>query len=57
MAIQVLGCLCVGVAHQPNKTMQNEIMSTEAIAMLINFMQTSSNLVIKVRHLVLFAIP
>lgn len=55
MAIQVLGCLCVGVAHQPNKTMQNEIMSTEAIAMLINFMQTSSNLVIKVEAAITLA--
>ncbi len=48
MAIQVLGSLCVGVAHQPNKAMQKEIAGTEALSLLINFMQKSRNLLIQV---------
>ncbi len=55
MAIQVLGTLCVGVAHQPNKSMQKEIAGTEALNLLINFMQDSRNLLIQVTVLSLSA--
>eukprot|EP00794_Sanderia_malayensis_P003419 gene3419-3910_t len=48
MAIQVLGNLCVGVAHQPNRPMQKEIAGTEALSLLVNFMQNHGNLLIKV---------
>ena len=48
MAIQVLGSLCLGVAHQPNKALQKEIASTDALDLLINFMLNPKNLLIKV---------
>ena len=48
MAIEVLGNLCLGVAHQPNKALQKEIASTDALALLINYMLSNRNLQIKV---------
>ena len=50
MAIRVLGSLCLGVAHQPNKAIQKEIASTDALDLLINFMLKSKNFLIKVRQ-------
>lgn len=48
MAIQVLGSLCLGVAHQPNKSIQKEIAATDALQLLINFMLNNRNFLIKV---------
>ena len=54
MAIRVLGSLCLGVAHQPNKAIQKEIASTDALHLLVNFMLRSRNFLIKVSCLASF---
>ena len=54
MAIRVLGSLCLGVAHQPNKAIQKEIASTDALHLLVNFMLGSRNFLIKVSFLAKF---
>lgn len=42
MVIRVLGILCVGVAHQSNKSTQLEITNAEAFVTLVHLLRTFS---------------
>jgi hypothetical protein len=41
MVIRVLGVLCVGPAHQSNKSTQIEIANAEALITLVHLLRTS----------------
>ena len=51
MAIQVLGSLCVGVAHQSNKATQKEIANTDALSFLVNQLKRNMNPLIQVNSI------
>lgn len=48
MVIRVLGILCVGVAHQSNKSTQLEIANAEALVTLVHLLRTSKKALIQV---------
>lgn len=48
MVIRVLGILCVGVAHQSNKSTQLEIANAEALVTLVRLLRTSKKALIQV---------
>ena len=48
MVIRVLGILCVGVAHQSNKSTQLEITNAEALVTLVQLLRTSRMSIIQV---------
>jgi len=48
MVIRVLGILCVGVAHQSNKSTQLEITNAEALVTLVRLLRTSKKALIQV---------
>jgi len=48
MVIRVLGILCVGVAHQSNKSTQIEITNAEALGTLVKLLRTSKKALIQV---------
>lgn len=48
MVIRVLGILCVGVAHQSNKSTQLEITNAEALVTLVRLLRTSKMALIQV---------
>ena len=48
MVIRVLGILCVGVAHQSNKSTQLEIANAEAFVTLVHLLRTSTMSLIQV---------
>jgi len=48
MVIRVLGILCVGVAHQSNKSTQLEITNAEALVTLVRLLRTSKKPLIQV---------
>ena len=48
MVIRVLGILCVGVAHQSNKSTQLEITNAEALVTLVRLLRTSTKALIQV---------
>lgn len=48
MVIRVLGILCVGVAHQSNKSTQLEITNAEALVTLVHLLRTSRKALIQV---------
>lgn len=48
MVIRVLGILCVGVAHQSNKSTQLEITNAEALVTLVHLLRTSKKALIQV---------
>lgn len=48
MVIRVLGILCVGVAHQSNKSTQLEIANAEALVSLVQLLRTSRMSLIQV---------
>lgn len=49
MVIRVLGVLCVGPAHQSNKSTQIEIANAEALITLVHLLRTSKVSLIQVR--------
>jgi len=48
MVIRVLGILCVGVAHQSNKSTQLEITNAEALVTLVRLLRSSKKPLIQV---------
>ena len=48
MVIRVLGILCVGVAHQSNKSTQLEITNAEALVTLVRLLRNSTKALIQV---------
>ena len=54
MVIRVLGILCVGVAHQSNKSTQLEIANAEALVSLVQLLRTSRMSLIQVSRFFCF---
>lgn len=48
MVIQVLGILCIGVAHHSNKSTQLEITNAQALVTLVDLLRTSKKALIQV---------
>lgn len=54
MVIQVLGILCIGVAHQSNKSTQLEITNAQALVTLVDLLRTSKKALIQVGFTVFY---
>lgn len=55
MVIRVLGILCVGPAHQSNKSTQMEIANAEALITLVQLLRNSNVSLVQVNYrIVLF---
>ena len=48
MVVEVLGTLCVGVAHQSNQTIQIEIANADALPTLVNILRNCNDPMLQV---------
>lgn len=49
MVVEVLGTLCVGVAHQSHQIIQMEIANADALPTLVNLMRNCEDPLLQVR--------
>jgi hypothetical protein len=50
MVVEVLGTLCVGVAHQSHQAIQMEIANADALPTLVNLMRNCKDLLLQVLY-------